>query len=176
MCIDEILRTGLIPSSFRVADLGSGAGIPGIFLSIWFCDATFVLIDSMKKRAKFLEETVASFGLENRVAVFEGRSEECAGQVGYRQSFDLVTARGFAMPAATAENASGLLHRMGILLVSEPPEPDASRWPRKGLGILGFDPPISQRFEVSFCWMVKSHAARGKFPRGIGIPEKAPLF
>ncbi|TAN28527.1 MAG: hypothetical protein EPN30_03155, partial [Actinomycetota bacterium] len=34
-CIDELLRTGALPSSFFAADLGSGAGVPGLFLASW---------------------------------------------------------------------------------------------------------------------------------------------
>jgi hypothetical protein len=130
----------------------------------------------MRKRYLFLEEMVSYFGLGDRVSVYGGRSEECAQSPAYMRSFDLVTARGFASPAATAENASGLLHKDGILLVSEPPDSLESRWPEDGLRILGFSPPVYRRFEFSYCWMVKGRKARGKFPRGVGIPEKTPLF
>lgn len=159
-----------------MADLGSGAGIPGLLLSGWFPESRFLLVDSMRKRYLFLEEMVSYLGLEDRVSVYGGRSEECAQFAAYRLSFDLVTARGFASPSATAENASGLLHGNGILLVSEPPESLEGRWPEDGLRILGFSPPVYRRFEFSYCWMVKRRKARGKFPRGVGIPEKSPLF
>ena len=175
-CIDELLRTGALPSSFFVADLGSGAGIPGLLLAGWFPESKFLLVDSMRKRYLFLEEMVRYFELEDRVSVYGGRSEECAQSPAYMLSFDLVTARGFASPSATAENASGLLHKDGILLVSEPPDSLENRWPEDGLRMLGFSSPIYRRFEFSYCWMVKSWKPRGKFPRGVGIPEKKPLF
>ncbi len=126
----------------------------------------------------FLEEMVKEFDVAERVTVFCGRSEDCANSPAYRLSFDLVTARGFASPAATAENASGLLRQSGVLLVSEPPMTDTEvlRWPERGISVLGFSPPVYRRFEFSYCWMVKSCKARGKFPRGVGIPEKSPLF
>ena len=174
--IDEIMRTGLLPSSFFSADLGSGAGVPGLFLSSWFPDSKFLLIDSMMKRSLFLEEMVSFLGLERRVAIFGGRSEECANLPGYGLSFDLVTARGFASPAATAENASGLLKVGGVLLVSEPPDSRDGRWPEDGLNLLGFSPPTFARFKFSYCWMIKNRRVRGKFPRDVGIPEKNPLF
>lgn len=175
-CIDELLRTGALPSSFFAADLGSGAGVPGLFLASWFPDSHFLLIDSMIKRYLFLREMVSFLGLEERATVFGGRSEDCANLPMYRSSADLVTARGFASPAATAENASGLLKIGGVLLVSEPPDSTGGRWPEAGLDLLGFSLPTFARFEFSYCWMIKDRRVSGKFPREVGIPEKHPLF
>ncbi|NNN19554.1 MAG: hypothetical protein HKL84_06840 [Acidimicrobiaceae bacterium] len=175
-CIDELLRTGQLPSSFIAADLGSGAGVPGLLLAEWFPDSSFLLIDSMRKRYLFLEDMTSYLGLGSRVQVFPGRSEECAHLPEFRLGFDLVTARGFALPSATAENASGLLSDKGILLVSEPPNTSSRRWSVEGLDRFGFSPPTFVRFKFSYCWMVKDHSERGKFPRGTGIPEKFPLF
>ena len=175
-CIGELLRTGLLPSSFFAADLGSGAGIPGRFWASWFPDSKFLLVDSMRKRYRFLEEMVVYLRLQDRVAVYGGRSEECAELKEYNWAFDLVTARGFASPSATAENASGFLRQDGILLVSEPPDVSVARWPEAGIGGLGFSSPTYRRFEFSYCWMVKNLKVRGRFPRGVGVPEKLPLF
>lgn len=175
-CIDELLRVGLLPPSFYCADLGSGAGIPGLFLSMWFSDSRFVLVDSMRKRYLFLEGMIGEFQLGDRVSVYEGRSEECARSPQYREAFDLVTARGFASPAATAENGCGLLHRNGVLLVSEPPGSSGSRWPKAKIRRLGFSSAVCKGFEFSYCWMLKDLEVRGKFPREVGIPEKFPLF
>lgn len=172
--IDIILKAGAIPPSFIAADLGSGAGVPGIFLATWYQDCSFVLIDSMRKRFEFLRRMVNELGIDDRVEVFGDRSEVCAEQR-YGQ-FDLITARGFAIPSATAENASGLLKADGVLLVSEPPGSDLSRWPEDGVRKFGFSPPKLIELEFSFCWMVRSGKTSGRFPRGVGIPEKSPFF
>lgn len=172
--IDELLRVDLLPPSFCSADLGSGAGVPGIFLAHWFPDSRFVLVDSMVKRYKFLAEMVVELKLQDRVSVYGGRSEEFS--IGNASSFDLVTARGFASPSATAENASGILRKGGILLVSEPPESTGDRWPADGLASFGFSPIELFKVDFSFCWMIKDSIVRGKYPRQVGIPEKDPLF
>lgn len=172
--VDGLMRAGVIPPSFASADLGSGAGIPGLFLALWFPDSKFVLVDSMRKRHTFLLEMVSLFGLSRRVEVYGGRSEDFAME--QPEAFDLVTARSFAVPSATAENASGLLKEQGVLVVSEPPNSSGERWDDEGLRILGFSPPTLVKNNFSFCWMAKTERIHGRFPRGVGIPEKDPLF
>lgn len=172
--IDIIMEAGAIPPSFVAADLGSGAGVPGLFLATWYPSSKFLLIDSMRKRYEFLCRMVREFQIEDRVEVFGDRSEICARERG--SVFDIVTARGFAIPSATAENASGLLKADGVLLVSEPPGSDLSRWPVEGVNKFGFSCPKLIELEFSFCWMVYGGKRSGRFPREVGIPEKSPLF
>jgi 16S rRNA (guanine527-N7)-methyltransferase len=76
---------------FSLADVGSGAGVPGIPLAIVCPEAKVVLIESTKKKAAFLRETAAQLELSN-VQVLDSRAEEVAGTK-HRQSFDIVTAR-----------------------------------------------------------------------------------
>ena len=71
-----------------VADIGSGAGLPGIVLAIARPDAQFTLIEPMERRVTWLNEQVSALGLEN-VEVLRARAEE----VGRPRSFDVVTAR-----------------------------------------------------------------------------------
>lgn len=74
--------------SGHVADVGSGAGLPGLVLAIARPDVKFTLIEPMERRTTWLTEQVEELGLEN-VEVFRGRGEEWgAGAI-----FDAVTAR-----------------------------------------------------------------------------------
>ena len=107
------------------------------------------------------------------------RAEAVAHGPGAGSGCDLVTARGFGAPALTAEIASGLVEPGGWLVVSEPPEEDAARWPAAGLGAMGFGlrsssrtprAPISQRSRSPAC---RCHAPRptapwSSAPRGEG--------
>lgn len=72
----------------RVADVGSGAGLPGLVLAMIRRDCDFVLIEPLERRTRWLHEQVAELGLTN-VEVFTGRAEEYPA----KQSFDVVTAR-----------------------------------------------------------------------------------
>ncbi len=72
--------------SGSVADVGSGAGLPGLVLAIARPDVQFTLIEPMERRVAWLEEQVAALGLDN-VRVMRARAED----VGLE--FDVVTAR-----------------------------------------------------------------------------------
>jgi 16S rRNA (guanine527-N7)-methyltransferase len=80
--VAPLLRPG------RVGDVGSGAGLPGLVLSIARPDVSFVLIEPMERRVSWLRSQVAELGLEN-VEVLRARAEEA----GIARSLDQVTAR-----------------------------------------------------------------------------------
>lgn len=76
----------LVPAGKTVADVGSGAGLPGIPMAIAQPDAHFTLIEPMERRSDWLKQISSELGLTN-VTVLRARAEE-VGEV-----FDLVTAR-----------------------------------------------------------------------------------
>jgi 16S rRNA (guanine527-N7)-methyltransferase len=120
-------------------DLGSGAGLPGLLLAWAWPDSTWVLLDSNHRKATWLGHTVEALGLSARVSVLCERAE-VVGRSSLRHRAKLVTARGFASPAATAECAAPLLEAGGQLLVAEPPArpgDHTNRWPATGLAQLG---------------------------------------
>ncbi len=88
------LLTFLPKSSHRLADVGSGGGVPGMVLAILRPDVHVVLIESTKKKARFLAETVEALALSN-VHIEALRAEE-VGRSKMRESFDVVTARAVA--------------------------------------------------------------------------------
>ena len=86
----HILNSAIAAPLFHgsVADVGSGAGLPGIVLAIARPDVEWTLIEPMERRVVWLDEQVAALGLSN-VTVVRGRAEE----VGLSARFDVVTAR-----------------------------------------------------------------------------------
>jgi 16S rRNA (guanine527-N7)-methyltransferase len=84
----------LIDDGVRVADVGSGAGLPGIPLAIARPDLTVVLVEPLLRRATFLSEVVAMLGLTS-VTVVRGRAEERA-VLQEHHDFDVVTSRAVA--------------------------------------------------------------------------------
>lgn len=79
---------GPLGTRLRVADVGSGAGLPGLVLAMIRPDCDFVLIEPLERRTRWLRQQVAELGLTN-VEVFTGRAEEYPD----KRSFDVVTAR-----------------------------------------------------------------------------------
>src|SRR5579863_2891343 len=95
-------------------DLGSGGGLPGLFLlNRWRCRAVFT--DSMVKRAKFLEEVLEMEDAPPNGTVITGRVEETARVPELVESFDLVTARSFGPPAVTAACGARFLRIGGVM-------------------------------------------------------------
>jgi len=95
----------------RVADVGSGAGLPGIPLAIRLPALAFTLIESRRKRASFLRHAAATLGLGN-VGVAHGRAESLE-----LPPFTTVLARAVAPPAGLLEVAGPLVAPGGRLVV-----------------------------------------------------------
>lgn len=85
------LLAGLLPGDATVADIGSGAGLPGLVLAIARPDVRVTLVEPLLRRTTFLEEAVAALGLDN-VEVRRGRAEALHGEA----RFGVVTSRAVA--------------------------------------------------------------------------------
>jgi 16S rRNA (guanine527-N7)-methyltransferase len=109
------------------ADLGSGAGFPGVALAAMFPDARVTLVERRQKRCAFLEQVVAETGLAN-ATVRCGDTGELP-----REAWDGVVARAYRPPAELIEEARGLLRIGGVLVLllareSAPPAPGFSQF------------------------------------------------
>ena len=157
-------------------DLGSGGGLPGlVLLERWDCRG--VLLDSMTKRTKFLEEVSHWNGAPGQLEVVTGRAEEIARETSFDGAFHLVTARSFGPPSVVAECAIRFLKIDGILAVSEPPDDDDDlRWSREGPQELGYEDLGRVRYGAAFRVLIKRRTTSATFPRDVGIPKKRPLF
>ena len=175
---DAVWRLIGAPPRSRVADLGSGGGLPGLVLAEQWVDASFSLIDAAERRCLFLSESVAACGLGDRVSVIRGRAEELGHDGSLRGTYDLVVARSFGAPPVLAECAAPLLAVGGWLIVSEPPSLEATlrRWPTEGLALLGLGPVQPIELEHHFVAVQKISPTDDRYPRRVGIPAKRPLF
>lgn len=100
-----------LPMRGAVADVGSGAGLPGIVLALCRPTLTVTLVEPLARRVDFLREAVAALGLSS-VEIVRARAEDLAGT----RQFDVVTARALAPLPRLAAWCLPLVRSGGILL------------------------------------------------------------
>jgi 16S rRNA (guanine527-N7)-methyltransferase len=98
----------------RIADIGSGAGFPGLVLAVALPDAHVDLIESVGRKCEFMRRAIGAAEIANATVV-NARSEEIAAG-DRRECCDAVTARAVGRLSTLAELASPLLHDDGILV------------------------------------------------------------
>lgn len=106
--------------SVRLADVGSGGGVPGIVLAIARPDCSMALVESIRKKADFLKMAVAALSL-NQATVICDRVES-VGRSERRETFDVVTARAVAELPTLLEWSLPLLRVGGRLLAMKGPK------------------------------------------------------
>ena len=98
----------------RIADIGSGAGFPGLVLAVALPSAQIELIESIGRKCDFIRRAAAKAEIPN-AHVLNARSEDLAAGEG-REAYDVVTARAVGRLSTLAELASPLLKEGGVLV------------------------------------------------------------
>ncbi|OKL50680.1 16S rRNA (guanine(527)-N(7))-methyltransferase RsmG [Boudabousia marimammalium] len=109
-----------LPSTGTVADVGSGAGFPGIVVACLCPDLEIHLIEPMERRVSWLSEVSEELGLDN-VVIHHRRAEE----LHQREAFDAVTARAVAAMDKLARFTAPLIRRGGTLVALKGANVDA---------------------------------------------------
>jgi 16S rRNA (guanine527-N7)-methyltransferase len=88
--LNSVAPADLVPRGATVADVGSGAGLPGIPLAILRPDLRVTLVEPLLRRATFLRQAVDELGLTDRVQVVRARAED------HQERYDIVVSRALA--------------------------------------------------------------------------------
>lgn len=108
------LEVAELRTAGRVADIGAGAGFPGLVLAVALPEARVDLIESIGRKCEFMRQAIETAGIPN-ATVLNTRSEDLASADG-RESYDAVTARAVGRLSTLAELASPLLKPEGLLV------------------------------------------------------------
>ncbi|HEX5928418.1 MAG TPA: 16S rRNA (guanine(527)-N(7))-methyltransferase RsmG [Solirubrobacterales bacterium] len=108
------LQVPELAAARRIADVGAGAGFPGLALAVALPAAQVDLIESVGRKCAFMTRAAESAGIANATAL-NLRSEDWAGGEG-REAYDAVTARAVGRLSTLAELASPLLKPNGVLI------------------------------------------------------------
>ena len=108
------LEVGDLREATRIADVGAGAGFPGLALAVALPAAQIDLVESVGRKCDFMRRAIEAAAIPN-ATVLNLRSEDLASSAG-RESYDLVTARAVGRLSTLAELASPLLKPNGTLI------------------------------------------------------------
>jgi len=182
--IDSIAICGFpqMKEAQNVIDVGTGAGFPGIPLAILQPDKTFLLLDSLNKRIRIIEEIAREIGLRN-VSLLHGRAEEQAQNRAYRERYDLCVSRAVANLAVLAEYCLPFVRVGGWFAAykSETAEEELKE-SRRTISILGGQPEEIGKLNIKgydlnhrILFIKKTGMTPANYPRKAGTPAKEPL-
>ena len=141
--LDSLLFLKVVPTAVAtIADIGSGAGLPGIPIKIVRPDIHIVLIESRAKRASFLSAVVRELGL-GRTEVLTGRAEAVA--VERPRAFDAAVMRCAGDLRGMAQAVDRLVRPGGVLVASGPP-PGRSIALGESVDVVGVQSGQTRRF------------------------------
>ncbi len=177
-CYDE----RYFPIGCTVADVGTGAGFPGIPLKIFRPDIKLTLLDSLKKRLTFLETVVNELNLSD-VKIVHIRAEEAGRQKMYRHSFTVAVSRAVARLNVLCEFCLPLVKVGGCFIAMKGAQYEIeAQEAQRAVEVLGgkiaelkkvYLPGIEDTRAVIYIDKLKETPSG--YPRRIGLPEKKPL-
>ncbi len=165
-----------------VIDVGSGAGFPGLPLKIIYPEMRLVLVESIGKKAQFLEAVITALGLSD-VQVVTERAETLGQTDGHREQYDWAVARAVAELRVLAEYLLPLCRVGGNMLAQKGEKAVAeTAVATSGIQLLGGGQPhlhpihLLDRDETHYLVVIpKTGKTPLSYPRRVGVPAKRPL-
>lgn len=184
--LDSIALSYIYPEikkeHFKIIDLGTGAGFPGIPLKIVYPHLEITLMDSLNKRVKFLQSVIDEIGLQKTEAI-HGRAEEMAKKKEYRQQYDICVSRAVANLATLNEYCLPFVRVGGKFISYKSADiEDELKEGKKSIQILGGKLTEVKKLKLpdsdigrSFVFIDKIKDTPKAYPRKAGTAGKDPL-
>ena len=179
--VDSLTIAKYIKDDEKLIDVGTGAGFPGIPLSIVKENTDIVLLDSLNKRINFLEEVKENLKLEN-ITTIHGRAEEFGKNKNEREKYDIATSRAVASLNILLEYLLPLVKVGGRAICMKGSNIEEIENAKNALEILGGKiekieeitlPNSDIKRNIIIVKKIKNTPS--KYPRKPGTPSKEPI-
>ncbi len=165
-----------------IIDVGTGAGFPGIPLALVSPDKEFLLIDSLKKRIRIIDEIIDKLQIKN-VRTAHGRAEDLAREGMYRQKFDICVSRAVSRLSVLVEYCLPFVKKGGWFIAYKGTDADLEAEDSKnsisllGGSLYGICDANMNKYGVfhRMVYINKIKDTPKEYPRRAGIPVKRPL-
>lgn len=175
-----LFRSIELKANYKLIDIGTGAGFPGIPLKIVFPELKITLLDSLNKRVGFLNDVIDELNL-NDIEAIHGRAEDIARDKAYRASYDIAVSRAVANLSTLSEYCLPFV-KIGGKFVSYKSGDCADEVDnaKSAIHLLGGKINKIDEFSYSnnsrsFIVIDKVMNTSNKYPRKAGLPSKKPL-
>lgn len=181
--IDSMTVLKFLDDSKTIIDVGTGAGFPGIPISIMEQNKRITLLDSLNKRINFLNEVCNKLEINN-VTTNHGRAEDFGHNLEEREKYDVAISRAVANMTTLVEYLLPLVKVGGICICMKGSETneelEKAKFAIKELGgiiesVEKFNLPDSD-IERNIIIIKKVKNTPNKYPRKAGLPSKKPMF
>lgn len=167
----------------KIIDIGTGAGFPGIPLKILFPKLDIVLMDSLNKRLKFLDEVILDLRLA-KIKTLHGRAEDLGHNIEHREKYDYCVSRAVANLTTLAELCLPFVKVGGEFISYKSGDvQEEIQHASRAVNLLASSKSKIELFSLpdtdisrSFVFIKKEKNTPKKYPRKAGLPSKEPLL